>query len=98
MESNNQLSPIPPLQSQGQERKMCVLSVILIILGVIVMLAGFYAGANYVDYPMMGNYGVIWRTNNALRFGFIFGGIVMGMFSFAMAVIVDACQKYRMTH
>lgn len=98
MERNNQLPPIPPLQTQERERKICALSVILIILGAIVMLAGFYAGANYVDYPMMGNYGVIWRTNNALRFGFISGGIVMGMFSFALAVIVDACQKYRMTH
>lgn len=67
---------------------MCALSVIINIVGGIAILAGLFlglsAGEHYDTRPLVPIY--------------IAGGFLSGIFNFALAVIVDACDKYRKNH
>lgn len=73
---------------------MCALSVIINVVGVTAIILGFICAANFTK-----DYSGYWpRTNYALVVLYIAGGILSGIFSFALAVIVDACDKYRKSH
>lgn len=67
---------------------MCGLSQFISIIGIAAIIAGVCLGVKALDsYSMQG-----------LAPVYIAGGILSGFFNFALAVIVDACQKYRDAH
>lgn len=73
---------------------MCALSVVFVIVGIVTIILGFICASNFTkDYS-----GYFVRTNNALVVLYIAGGFLAGLFNFALAVIVDACDKYRKAH
>lgn len=73
-------------ESAEQDVGFCPLSLVFVIFGALCTIGGFVCALILTDSYNY-NYGMI-----ALLF---FGGILTGMYHFALAVIVDACQKYR---
>lgn len=78
----------------GQDIGMCSLSIVFIIFGIISIVGGIICAMNltkerygYMDMFTRINYGMV-----AL---YIFGGILIGLYNIALAIIIDACQKYR---
>lgn len=77
-----------PPSNKSKDFDICVLSIIFLVIGVIAITGGIINGL-----LSLGSY----RTEDFAPFYFV-GGILIGMFYFALAVIVDACQKYRKNH
>lgn len=93
---NGDLRTTPPTDSVDDNpfRGMCALSAVFVIVGIASILLGFVCASNFTkDYS-----GFFSRTNHALVVLYIASGILTGLFNFALAVIVDACQKYRKAH
>lgn len=88
--------PQPPsnLTVRPDNDGMCALSVVFVIVGIASIILGFVCAEQFTK-----DYSGYWvRTNHALVVLYIAGGILAGLSNFALAVIVDACQKYRKAH
>lgn len=84
----------PPLPHQSHDDGMCGLSKVLVCVGILAIVLGCVCAAAFTDDYS----GYRIETNGALVVMYLAGGFISGIFSFAMAIIVDACQKYRMKH
>ncbi|WP_347294079.1 hypothetical protein [uncultured Duncaniella sp.] len=80
--------------TQNPKSNMCFLSILLVILGIASIICGFVCSESFT-YKFNGYYATI---NRELVVIYIASGITFGFFNFALAVIVDACQKYRKSH
>lgn len=91
----NEIPPCPPvLPTMDEDPQMCGLSKVLVCVGILAIVIGCICAACFTtDYS-----GYYSRTNSALVILYLAGGVLSGIFSFAMAIIVDACQKYRQSH
>lgn len=76
---------IEPKGDPKTDGGMCVLSVVFVIVGAITIVAGLICGINAANS---------YSTRDFTPF-YIAGGIFTGLLDFALAVIVDACDKYR---
>lgn len=66
----------------GIETRMCGLAIMFNVLGILTLFAAFLVVA-YLEVDVL---------------LVLIGGIIVAMFDFALAVIVDACDKYRKSH
>lgn len=85
----------PPTEGAASEAGkggVCFLAIVFIIAGFAAIIFGFYAAAEYSDKYLGSGY---WSTDHGLAATYRVGGIMLGLFNFALAVIVDACQKHR---
>lgn len=78
----------PPYKGGDKSASMCALSVVLVIVGGISIFAGLIAGLVAAQS----------YSTESMTWVYIIGGLLSGLFDFALAVIVDACQKYRKAH
>lgn len=95
-----QTMPQPPsdMTVRPDNGGMCALSVVFVIVGIVAIIVGGLVGlATYETYDKYG-YGIVMERSYATLWLCIFCGIIVGILNFAMAVIVDACQKYRKAH
>lgn len=92
MENQINDSNVTP-KPKGTE-SLCGLAILFRIIGVASIILGLICAGNFTtDYS-----GYFSHTNYALVVAYITGGFLMGMFNFALAIIVDACQRYRKAH
>lgn len=90
--------PQPPSNLTVKTDTTHWLSVVFNILGAISIIVGIGIGlATYSTYDSYG-YGILMHRNYALLWFCIFAGVLNAFGCFALAVIVDACDKYRKTH
>ena len=84
-------SPTPPRYGGQKTAGMCFLSIVLVLVGFASIIAGFVCadefGTEYLGYGIS-------HKNETAQFLYIAGGILTGLYNFALAVIVDACYKY----
>lgn len=73
---------------------MCGLAILFRIFGVACIVLGLICAKSFTEEYS----GYYWHTNYALVVIYIAGGLITGMFNFALAIIVDACDKYRKAH
>ena len=73
---------------------MCFLSWCFIVLGLGSIAFGIF-GATKLSTDYSRYYA---STNETAVILYLAGGLMSAMFNFALAVIVDACQKYRKKH
>lgn len=88
-------NPLPQTENLNSPN-MCALSVVFVIIGVAAIIFGCCVGlATYITYD---KYGFVMERNFTTLWLGAFSGIIVGTFNFALAVIVDACNKYRKSH
>lgn len=86
------LAPSPSqITVRPDSGSMCALSVVFVIVGIASIILGLVCATNFTKVY----HHYYSETNTALVVLYIAGGVLTGLFNFALAVIVDACQKYR---
>lgn len=83
--------PSAPNAGHQQESDLCALSKVLVIVGILAIVLGCVCAITLSEDSSR----YFSHTNWGLVVLYIAGGVLSGIFNFALAVIVDACQKYR---
>lgn len=76
--SNKRTPPAPPQHEGNKAAGACVLSIVIVFVGVAAIIAGFVCAIGF----------------DANGFLCVVCGLLAGLYNFALAVIVDACDKY----
>ncbi len=83
--------PSAPNAGHPQESDLCTLSKVLVYVGILAIVLGCVCAITLSEDSSR----YFSHTNWGLVVLYIAGGVLSGIFNFALAVIVDACQKYR---
>lgn len=91
----NDMQEQPPRNEPPyEEEDICILSQILNACGIVMIILGAIGAYKFSKVRL----GYFEETDSSLVFLYIVGGVITALLFFSLAVIVDACDKYRSVH